>query len=369
MSRDDLEPIAEWLRGASRVVALTGAGISTESGIPDFRGPRGVWTLNPGAEKTADVRYYLSDPEVRRRAWRSRARGRAAPRRAQRRAPRPRRPRAPRRAARPGDPERRRPPPGGGDVTGDPRRDPRHRARGEVHVLRGPRPDARDARTRPGRRRRPRLPGLLGHPEVGHDLVRGGPRPRRPAPGPGRRRRAATSSWPSGPRSPSIPAPALPRHRRPVGRPARDLQRRGDALRRARPTPSCGTAWATSSPSWRRVCWEYPTDAVGFTLRATPTSRRPHLESAMPSFRELLARTKTEISEIGTGAAEARLGYGDLPRRPRARRVRAGDDPGDGLHPPGPPREPGRDQDPRPRRRDRHLLRRRDPLGLRGRRP
>jgi len=61
-----------WLRDARRVVALTGAGISTESGIPDFRGPQGVWTRDPEAEKLSNIHYYLSDPEVRRKAWRSR---------------------------------------------------------------------------------------------------------------------------------------------------------------------------------------------------------------------------------------------------------------------------------------------------------
>ncbi len=57
---------------ATRIVALTGAGISTDSGIPDFRGPRGVWTLNPKAERMSDIRYYVSDPEVRRLSWQSR---------------------------------------------------------------------------------------------------------------------------------------------------------------------------------------------------------------------------------------------------------------------------------------------------------
>ena len=57
---------------ADRVVVLTGAGISTESGIPDFRGPRGVWTRNPAAEKQATIQHYLADPEVRKAAWRSR---------------------------------------------------------------------------------------------------------------------------------------------------------------------------------------------------------------------------------------------------------------------------------------------------------
>ncbi len=54
---------------AERVVVLTGAGISTDSGIPDFRGPNGVWTKNPAAEKASNIHHYLGDPEVRRAAW------------------------------------------------------------------------------------------------------------------------------------------------------------------------------------------------------------------------------------------------------------------------------------------------------------
>jgi NAD-dependent deacetylase len=57
---------------ARRIVVLTGAGISTDSGIPDFRGPNGVWTKNPAAEKAADIGHYLADPEVRRAAWQAR---------------------------------------------------------------------------------------------------------------------------------------------------------------------------------------------------------------------------------------------------------------------------------------------------------
>ena len=57
---------------AEAVAVLTGAGISTDSGIPDFRGPNGVWTKNPGAEKSANIQNYLADPEVRKRAWRNR---------------------------------------------------------------------------------------------------------------------------------------------------------------------------------------------------------------------------------------------------------------------------------------------------------
>jgi len=67
-----LSRAAGWLAAARRVVVLTGAGISTDSGIPDFRGPHGVWTKNPQAEKAATLQHYLGDPEVRRSAWQSR---------------------------------------------------------------------------------------------------------------------------------------------------------------------------------------------------------------------------------------------------------------------------------------------------------
>ena len=72
VDQNELGEIAGWLRDARRVVALTGAGISTESGIPDFRGPNGIWTKDPAAEKTATLQYYMGDPEVRRRAWQNR---------------------------------------------------------------------------------------------------------------------------------------------------------------------------------------------------------------------------------------------------------------------------------------------------------
>ena len=69
---DDVERVHAMVRTASAVTVLTGAGISTDSGIPDFRGPNGVWTRNPAAEKMSDLHYYVTDPEVRRHAWQSR---------------------------------------------------------------------------------------------------------------------------------------------------------------------------------------------------------------------------------------------------------------------------------------------------------
>jgi len=64
--------VQSWLERAQRVVALTGAGISTDSGIPDFRGPQGLWTKNPLAEKMSNIHYYLADAEVRKASWQNR---------------------------------------------------------------------------------------------------------------------------------------------------------------------------------------------------------------------------------------------------------------------------------------------------------
>ena len=72
-----IEQVRAWVGEAKRVVVLTGAGISTESGIPDFRGPQGVWTKDPDAEKLSDIRYYVADPAIRRKSWQSRLEHRA----------------------------------------------------------------------------------------------------------------------------------------------------------------------------------------------------------------------------------------------------------------------------------------------------
>ena len=68
----ELERARALIEASRRIVVLTGAGISTESGIPDFRGPQGVWTKNPEAEKLATLQFYVSDPEIRKRAWQRR---------------------------------------------------------------------------------------------------------------------------------------------------------------------------------------------------------------------------------------------------------------------------------------------------------
>jgi NAD-dependent deacetylase len=69
---DGAAPPPGWARQVRAVAVLTGAGISTDSGIPDFRGPQGLWTKNPAAEKLSTYQVYMADPAVRRRSWQTR---------------------------------------------------------------------------------------------------------------------------------------------------------------------------------------------------------------------------------------------------------------------------------------------------------
>ncbi len=69
---DRLATACRLVSSSARIVALTGAGISTESGIPDFRGPNGVWTRNPKAERLSNIHAYMSDPEIRKLSWQTR---------------------------------------------------------------------------------------------------------------------------------------------------------------------------------------------------------------------------------------------------------------------------------------------------------
>jgi NAD-dependent deacetylase len=68
----ELDRAAELVGDAARVTVLTGAGISTESGIPDFRGPQGLWTKDPAAQAMFTIDRYVADRDVRVRAWRNR---------------------------------------------------------------------------------------------------------------------------------------------------------------------------------------------------------------------------------------------------------------------------------------------------------
>jgi len=76
----DLLDARRLLQGARRVLVLTGAGISTDSGIPDFRGPEGLWTKDPAAERRSSLQHYLADPDLRRSIWRERLAQRGRPR-------------------------------------------------------------------------------------------------------------------------------------------------------------------------------------------------------------------------------------------------------------------------------------------------
>ncbi|MBH02273.1 MAG: NAD-dependent deacetylase [Acidimicrobiaceae bacterium] len=72
---EPLQQAKDLVDQATKIAVLTGAGISTDSGIPDFRGPNGIWTKNPEAEKASNIHYYRTDPEIRKRNWALRVSG------------------------------------------------------------------------------------------------------------------------------------------------------------------------------------------------------------------------------------------------------------------------------------------------------
>ena len=213
--RERIDDIRTWIDAAARVVVLTGAGISTESGIPDFRGPQGVWTRDPKAERLSNIHHYMSDPEVRRLSWQSRLAHPAWRARAERRAHRARGARAARQAARADHAEHRRSASARRQHSGQGDRSPRHRPRRDVHELRMARSDAGRARSRPGRRGGSAVPAMRRNSEERDDLVRAAARAGRDSTRDARRvgsRRAARRRVDACRSIPS-PGPCLPRRR------------------------------------------------------------------------------------------------------------------------------------------------------------
>ena len=64
-SKDDIDAAREIVAAARLITVLTGAGVSTASGIPDFRGPQGLWTKDPKAARMFDIDAYIADRGIR----------------------------------------------------------------------------------------------------------------------------------------------------------------------------------------------------------------------------------------------------------------------------------------------------------------
>ena len=201
--------LAELIQERQPCVVLTGAGISTESGIPDFRSAEGIWArVRPGrgrAHRRAPPRSFASLGVLRAPARSALARG------AERRAPRPRRARRARLGAGRRDPEHRRAAPAGRLARG--RRGARLGARGRVHPLRRPRADGGRRRLAPATA----VPGLRRDPEAGRRDVRRAAAGTGDRAGAGARGGARVCSWSSARRSKCIRSPRCPGRRSPSG--------------------------------------------------------------------------------------------------------------------------------------------------------
>jgi NAD-dependent deacetylase len=69
VSDESLNEAQRLVESSTNVVVITGAGVSTASGIPDFRGPEGLWTKDPAAERLSNIDTFTSSSEVREEVW------------------------------------------------------------------------------------------------------------------------------------------------------------------------------------------------------------------------------------------------------------------------------------------------------------
>jgi len=61
--------VKNWIQSSGNIVVLTGAGISTDSGVPDFRGPSGVWTKDPSMQRLVDLDAWMTEEATRKKGW------------------------------------------------------------------------------------------------------------------------------------------------------------------------------------------------------------------------------------------------------------------------------------------------------------